>query len=104
VKHALQEQSSLPRLEGRLIKLNGESFDAGLNITYTDYLDKAAIQLVFHDITEHKQAEDALRKKFDEIESMNRLMVGRELKMEELRQENKRLKEEVSSYVGWQGG
>lgn len=46
------------------------------------------------DITDKRLAEDRLKKRFDEIERMNELMVGRELKMEELRQEIKRLKGE----------
>jgi len=50
--------------------------------------------VTFFDITERKQAEEALQQKFDEIERMNRLMVGRELKMEELRREIERLKGE----------
>jgi len=46
------------------------------------------------DISERKQAEEGLKEKLDEVERMNTLMVGRELKMEELRQEIKRLKGE----------
>jgi len=47
-------------------------------------------------IAERRQAEKALRVKLDEIERMNRLMVGRELKMEELRQEIKKLNNETN--------
>jgi len=43
---------------------------------------------------ERMQTERKLKERFDEIEHMNSLMVGRELKMEELRQEINRLKEE----------
>jgi len=43
---------------------------------------------------ERLQAEERVRGKFDEIERMNKLMIGREMKMEELRQEIKRLKGE----------
>jgi len=50
-------------------------------------------------ISERKQAEEALKQKLDEIERMNRLMVGRELKMEELRKEIKHLKEEIALRV-----
>ncbi len=39
----------------------------------------------------------ALEQKLDEIERMNRLMVGRELKMEEQRREIKRLKKEIAA-------
>jgi PAS domain S-box-containing protein len=52
---------------------------------------------VYEDITERKRAVEELRKKLDEIERMNRLMVGRELKMEELRKEIRRLKNAASS-------
>jgi PAS domain-containing protein len=51
---------------------------------------------VFRDITERKLAGKKLQARMDEIELMNRLMVGRELTMEELRQEIKRLRQEVS--------
>jgi len=51
---------------------------------------------VYEDITASKQAEIQLKERFDEIERMNKLMIGRELKMEELRQEIKRLQEVVS--------
>ncbi|MCK9530572.1 MAG: response regulator [Hydrogenophaga sp.] len=40
-------------------------------------------------------AEDALRERVDELETLNRLMVGRELKMVELKKENVRLHEEL---------
>jgi len=46
-------------------------------------------------ITERRQAEKDLRVQFDEMHRMNRLMVGRELKMEELRQEIKKLNSEI---------
>lgn len=47
---------------------------------------------------ERLKAEKRLEAKLDEIERMNRLMVGRELKMEELRRENKRLREDVAEF------
>lgn len=40
-------------------------------------------------------AEEELKQKLDEVERINRLMVGRELKMEEMRKEIKRLQERV---------
>ncbi|MFC1626230.1 PAS domain S-box protein [Pseudomonadota bacterium] len=47
------------------------------------------------DISDRKHVERELKHRLDEIERMNKLMIGRELKMEELRQEIKRLKEET---------
>lgn len=44
------------------------------------------------DITERKKAEDELRARSNELESMNALMVGREIKMAELKEEIARLK------------
>jgi PAS domain S-box-containing protein len=48
-------------------------------------------------LIQRRRAEEKLKQKLDEIERMNRLMVGRELKMEELRKEIKRLKEEIAA-------
>jgi PAS domain S-box-containing protein len=50
----------------------------------------------YEDITEHKRAEDALHKKIEEIEKMNELMTGREIKMIELKKENEELKDKIS--------
>ena len=47
------------------------------------------------DISERKALEEKLRTKLDELERMNNLMVGRELKMEELRKEVRRLRAAV---------
>jgi len=52
---------------------------------------------IAHDITEHKQAEKELKIQLDEIKRMNRLMVDRELKMEKMRREIKRLQAEITA-------
>lgn len=54
------------------------------------YLISDAWQLI-----KRRRVEESLKKKLDEIERMNLLMVGRELKMEALRKEISRLKNEI---------
>jgi PAS domain S-box-containing protein len=46
---------------------------------------------IIRDITEHKTAEDAIRKRSDELERFNRLAVGRELRMVGLKKRIKHL-------------
>lgn len=48
------------------------------------------------DITERKKAEENLKSKNEELEKMNQLMIGRELKMIELKKELEKLKGEKS--------
>jgi PAS domain S-box-containing protein len=86
VEHSLQEQASLPRLEVKLLQLNGESFDAELSITYTDCLDKAAVQLMFHDITQRKQTEEALSQSEESLRNLveadvNALVVHKDFRL-----------------------
>jgi len=48
------------------------------------------------EIAGRKRTEEALKERIDEIERMNRLMVGRELKMEAMSKEVKTLKQEIA--------
>ncbi len=50
------------------------------------------------DITERKRFEEKIKQKLDEVERMNKLMVGRELKMEELRKEIQSLKLRIKEF------
>lgn len=62
-----------------------------------------AIQRALQEVEEQKERrrlESELRQRLDEVEKMNKLMVGRELKMEELRTEIKRLKARVEALEG----
>lgn len=53
-------------------------------------------QGIVTDITERKQTEEALKEKVEEIKKMNKSMIGRELKMAELKKENEELKKKLS--------
>ncbi len=47
---------------------------------------------------QRREAEEALRDRVDELERLNRLMVGRELKMIDLKRENRRLRDRLREY------
>ncbi len=76
----------------------------------TDYVIKdklyrlvPAVQRALKEVEEQrelKRLEEDLRQRLDEVERMNRLMVGRELKMEELRKDMKRLKARIEEMEG----
>ena len=50
---------------------------------------------IVKDVTERKKAENALKEKVEELERINKLMVGRELRMIELKKEIAGLKREI---------
>ena len=52
----------------------------------------------FRDITEHKKAEEEIKKKVRELEEFYEMAVNRELRMKELKKEIKRLEEKLSKY------
>lgn len=49
------------------------------------------------ELVQRRHAEDALRQRLDEVERLNRLMVGRELKMAEMKTEIAELKKEIAA-------
>lgn len=54
---------------------------------FIDSEDVPLIMCVIKDISLRKQLEDEMRKKVHELESYNRILIGRELKMVELKKE-----------------
>lgn len=71
---------------------DGSIFYADVN-TSNVMIDGKTYRLgVFRDVSEHKKEEEALQAKLAEIEKLNMFMVGRELKMVELKNEIERLK------------
>ncbi len=63
-------------------------------------LESDAVSGMLIDITERKRLEAKLERNLEESERINRLMVGRELKMEELRKEIRILKASLSALEG----
>lgn len=55
---------------------------------------------MYEDITESKESEEERMKRAEELELMNRSMVGRELKMVELKNEIEELKKKLQTYEG----
>jgi len=103
---SLTDEESRTRFQERIkTKLSGESVDDSVEykiitkvgheiivaanvgaMTYRDGQPERAL-VVAHNITERKRAEDALRAANEELTRFNRAMVGRELRMVELKEE-----------------
>lgn len=88
------------RFIGRAVELEGIRKDGSrLPVEMSLSAEKINGRWVFtafiKDITERRKIEERLREKLDETERLNRLMVGRELRMEELRKEIRTLKEKL---------
>jgi len=75
---------------------DGSTFVKEMSLSADRLDDEWVFVAIMRDITERKQTEESLGKKLDEIEHMNRLMIGRELKMEALRQEIRELEKKLA--------
>lgn len=73
----------------RLINHGGRMYEEHL----THLAQGGHVRIYVADVTEYKRAEEKLRAHSEELERLNRLMVGREVKMVELKDELKRLQE-----------
>ena len=76
---------------------DGRTFPVEISLGPMKIGNELLVISTIRDITERRKTEDALKAKYDDIERMDKLMVGRELKMEEMRKEIKKLKEEIAS-------
>ena len=66
-----------------------------LLITITEINNEQHLVGIFHDISNRKEEQGALESQKDELEKLNNLMVGRELKMMEMKKELSKLKGEA---------
>jgi PAS domain S-box-containing protein len=89
------EEKGVARFETRHRCKDGRLIDVEISARALPVGDEIGGFVFIRDVTERKLATDALKEKLDEVERMNQLMIGRELKMEELRREIKRLKGEA---------
>lgn len=76
-------------------RLDGSDFPATVLLTRVDFEGKSFLQATVRDITELKKIELALSEKMEILKRMNELMVGRELKMIEMKKEIDELKEKL---------
>jgi PAS domain S-box-containing protein len=74
---------------------DGSVFYADVNATTIKIDGKTYLMGFFHDTTERKKSEEDARKKGEELEMFNRLAVGRELKMIELKKRIKGMENEA---------
>ncbi len=84
--------------EYKLLRKNNEIIDIAISSGIVMQNNKiTGILSTIRDITEKKQAERELEEKVKELEEINKLMVGRELKMVELKKKVEKLEEKLNS-------
>jgi len=73
--------------EGKLVQV-----DRSINPILDEKGNSIGFVAIQHDITERKKQESESKKRLDEIEKLNQVMVGRELKMVQMKEELERLR------------
>ncbi|MBV6513788.1 MAG: hypothetical protein FMNOHCHN_03323 [Ignavibacteriaceae bacterium] len=85
VSSSLSSGEYAPAARRRLVRLDGTVIDIEATATPFAYENGTAILVVVRDITERLRYENALQAKIQELEQFNKLSVGRELRMIELK-------------------
>ncbi|MEW6408993.1 MAG: GAF domain-containing protein [Nitrospirota bacterium] len=80
-----------------LKRKDGEIIYVSINATAVKDLEGRTIQFegLLIDVTKRKKAEEELRKHLDEVEKLNKFMIGRELRMTELKKKIKELEKQL---------
>lgn len=81
-------------VEGKNKKGNRIFFEISATSLTNGDKKKVGEMAVLHDITKRKETEEKLREKIKELEIINKAMVGRELKMIDMKNEIQRLKKD----------
>lgn len=92
VRHLQEGKGLLVNYETRFVKKDGSEISCLMSVK--SFPERGIIEGTIVDITDRKRMDQDLHEKVKEIEKMNKLMVGRELKMIELKEEIARLKDE----------
>lgn len=87
-------------LELNALRRDGTEFPVELSVSAIKIRGEWHATAIIRDISERKRLENELMNKLDEIERFNKLMVGREVKMGEMKQEMLALKEEIAELRG----
>lgn len=94
VEKQYREHEPAPPLEEKFIKQDGSIIDVLVAGSFITYNGKRGAQVVIQDITEKKKIEKELKERVTQLENLNRVFVGRELRMAELKKELEQLKKE----------
>lgn len=95
ITRMIKEDSVAPVIEEKFIKMDGTVIEVEVAASSFKYQGKTAVMVIIRDITDRKQAEKQLKRKFAELERFNRTMVGRENRMIELKAEVNALRHQL---------
>ena len=92
-----RERTGKAKGELRFKRKDGSIFPAEISSAlFTNSKGETKNSLIIRDISDRKKVENEIKRKVDELERFNRLMVGREIKMIGLKKEVNELLEKLS--------
>ncbi|MCK5435171.1 MAG: PAS domain S-box protein, partial [Nitrosomonadaceae bacterium] len=70
IQESVEHNRPMPVLEEKFIRLDGTTFDVEAASRPTTYMGKPSMIVIFHDITERKQAEQEIKRRADEFAAL----------------------------------
>lgn len=89
------KQKGFILIEGAHKRKNGTTFPVEVNANYIPTKQGEYIVAIVRDISERKKAEQRLTEKNEELERFNKITIGREVKMVELKEKIKQLEKKI---------
>ncbi len=88
-----QLMGEIKTIESEILTKDKRRIPVSISASLIKIGDKPYMQGIFRDITERKRIEEEAKKRAEELERMNKLMIGRELKMAEMKKEIEALRQ-----------